>query len=656
MNKTSHFRFCEFASPVALTLLLAGNLWSVTDETFEVKEPAITAKERSHWSFQPLVRPDVPDVKNKATARNPIDAFVLRKLEDHNLALMLEANRRTIIRRLSFDITGLPPESAQTEQFVNDKSPYAYGRLVDRLLASPAYGERWAQHWLDLARFAETDGFEHDKVRPDAWRYRDWVIRALNADTPYDRFIQMQIAGDELYPDDPDAALATGFLLSGPDMPDINDQEERRHTVLNEITSTVGTSLLGLGIGCAQCHDHKYDPVSQADFYRMRAFFENTVHTKRDRQLGHKIVEPTPAPPTSHLMIRGDFRRPGPELQPAFLRIADCNSKRQTQPGANSNTDSSSRRSKLAKWLTRPNHALGLRVVANRLWQHHMGSPLVGTPNDFGFQGDAPTHPELLDWLATEIPRRGWSLKAIHRLIVSSATYRQASFVSGDRWEMAYKADPENKLFSRMNRTRMDGETIRDTMLAVSGTLNRETGGPGVRPPLSEEITITLLKDQWQVSPDESDHFRRSIYLFARRNMRYPMFDVFDRPDANASCARRHESTTAPQSLTLLNSEFSLDMARRLAGRSLAIAGTNLNNRISFCYETTLGRPPTVSEAVQSAGFVLQQAEELTAHGRQPESLARPLPPLSNLDAYEEAAFIDFCLVLFNLSEFIYVD
>lgn len=656
MNKTSHFRFREFALPVALTLLLTGNLWSVGDETIEVEEPAITAKERSHWSFQPLVRPDVPDVKNKATARNPIDAFVLRNLEDHNLVLMPEANRRTIIRRLSFDITGLPPESAQTEQFVNDKSPYAYERLVDRLLASPAYGERWAQHWLDLARFAETDGFEHDKIRPEAWRYRDWVIRALNADIPYDRFIQMQIAGDELYPDDPDAALATGFLLSGPDMPDINDQEERRHTVLNEITSTVGTSLLGLGIGCAQCHDHKYDPVSQADFYRMRAFFENTVHTKRDRQLGHKIVEPTPNPPTSYLMIRGDFRRPGPELQPAFLRIADCNSKREMQPGANTNADSSGRRSQLAKWLTQPNHALGLRVIANRLWQHHMGSPLVGTPNDFGFQGDTPTHPELLDWLATEIPRRGWSLKAIHRLIVSSATYRQASFLSSDRWEMARKADPENKLFSRMNRTRLDGEAIRDTMLEVSGTLNRETGGPGVRPQLSEEITITLLKGQWRVSTNESDHFRRSIYLFARRNMRYPMFDVFDRPDANASCARRHESTTAPQSLTLLNSEFSLDMARRLAGRSLEVAGTDLNTRIGFCYKTTLGRPPTVSEAVQSTKFVSQQVEELKAHGRQPETLAKPLPAGSNFDVHEEAAFIDFCLVLFNLSEFIYID
>lgn len=651
------FRQCQptIAALVCLLISLNDARASAVIEA-EIEEPEITQKERRHWSFQPLVRPGIPAVLNGKRVRNPIDAFVLRKLERRDLSLMRPASRRTLIRRLSFDLTGLPPSQSDIEHFLNDDSPRAYERLIDRLLASDAYGERWAQHWLDLARFAETDGFEHDKIRPDAWRYRDWVVRALNADIRYDQFVQMQIAGDELFPDDPDAALATGFLLSGPDMPDINDQEERRHTVLNEITSTVGKSLLGLGLGCAQCHDHKYDPVSQADFYRMRAFFENTVHTKRDRQLGHKIVEPGPEAPPSYLMVRGDFRRAGPEVQPAFLRIANHDSEAPPNVEPIDSETSSGRRTMLAKWLTQPDNALGMRVIANRLWQHHMGSPLVGTPNDFGFQGDKPTHPDLLNWLATELPRREWSLKSMHRLILNSATYRQASYGSGPEWERALREDPKNTLLSRMNRTRLDGESIRDSMLSVSGTLNREMGGPGVRPPLSKEITVTLLKNQWQVSTNKSDHYRRSIYLFARRNMRYPMFDVFDRPDANASCARRHQSTTAPQSLTLLNSDFSLEMARRLAGRTHTEPGDPSQQRITACYQLALGRPPTANEVRASSEFIDQQASVLKTSSRATGSLATPIPSRAESDPFQEAAFVDFCLALFNLNEFIYID
>jgi hypothetical protein len=627
------------------------------DSTKEaIAEPPITSKERDHWAFRPLARPKVPAVAQSSQVANPIDAFVLARLERRNLTLMPRADRRTLIRRLSFDLTGLPPTPGEVETFLADPSDRAYEDLIDRLLASPAYGERWAQHWLDVARFAETDGFEHDKIRPEAWRYRDWVIRAFNEDIPYDRFLQMQIAGDELFPDDPGAVLATGFLLSGPDMPDINDQEERRHTVLNEITSTVGASILGLGLRCAQCHDHKYDPVSQADFYRTRAFFENTIHTKRDKQLGHVVREPGPVPPTSHLMIRGDFRRPGPELLPAYLRIANVDDAPFLETSHVGDRESSGRRSAFAKWLTRPDHPLTLRVIVNRLWQHHFGEPLVGTPNDFGFQGDRPTHPLLLDWLATEMPSRGWSFKSMHRLILTSATYQQMSFGSGEPWERARRADPQNRLWSRMNRQRLTGEAIRDAMLSIGGMLNRESGGPGVRPPLSEEITVTLLKNQWQVSTNEADHYRRSIYLFARRNMRYPMFDVFDRPDANASCARRHESTTAPQSLTLLNSGFSLETARRLAGRSFLETGPRMEDRIRTCYRLALGRPPVSDELTQSLRFIEAQARALESSSRTPDTLAFPIPAVTDSDPFRESALVDFCLALFNLSEFVYID
>ncbi len=640
-----------WAPALVPTRVKAGNA-----EADPVKEPPITERERSHWSFLPLASPVPPAVNHREQVRNPIDQFVLRQLEERGLSLMPEAARRVLIRRLSFDLRGLPPTPAEIAEFEADGSPGAYVRLVDRFLESPAYGERWAQHWLDLARFAESDGFEHDQIRPDAWRYRDWVIRALNDDLPYDRFVQWQLAGDELEPERPEAAIATGFLLAGPDMPDLNLQEERRHLVLNEMTSTVGAAFLGLGLGCAQCHDHKYDPVSQADFYRMRAFFENTVHPKRDQPLGHQIAEPgTPARAT-HLMIRGDFRRPGPELAPAVPRIASLDGSGTDRSDVPAKDLSTGRRRALAEWLTRPDHPLAMRVIANRLWQHHFGVPLVGTPNDFGFQGEPPTHPGLLDWLATELPRRGWSLKAMHRLIVGSATYRQASFGAGEAWERARRLDPDNRLLSRMNRTRLDGESIRDAMLAVSGSLNPEPGGPSVRPPLSAEIMVTLLKDQWQASTNVSDHHRRSIYLFARRNLRYPLFDTFDRPDANASCARRHESTTALQSLTLLNSEFSLDMARRLAGVMLADSQPSMPATIERGYRLALGRRPDTSELNAAREFVGRHATELQAAGRSPDTLATPLPPSAGLDPYQGAALVDFCLALFNLNEFTFVD
>ncbi|HUG92926.1 MAG TPA: DUF1549 and DUF1553 domain-containing protein [Planctomycetaceae bacterium] len=732
-----------------------------------VTETPITAGDREHWSFRPLERPDVPAVANAAWPRNAVDRFVLAKLESAGLDPMPEASRATLIRRLTFDLTGLPPTPEEIDEFAADASPEAHEKLVDRLLASDAYGARWAQHWLDLARFAETDGFEHDLVRPNAWRYRDWVIDALNADLPWDEFVRLQLAGDVLRPGDRGVGVATGFLLCGPDMPDINLQEERRHNFLNDITATVGSVFLGLQIGCAQCHDHKYDPLSQLDFYRLRACFESaeifgehaiatpaeqaehdrrvagreqrltelqadverleqsvqdrvrrergeekrrlspnellehftadehrrrielTAERERLRKerlpelpMGRVVKERSGRLEPSHLWVRGDFRRKGPAIEPAFPRIANpagLTPAGVPVAGLPRETHSPGTRAALAEWLTRPDNPLAARVLANRLWQHHFVRGLSDTPSDFGVVGDEPTHPELLDWLALEFVRRSdsqlatlnsqpWSFKRFHRLVVNTASYRQASRpsepgwaddvrqIAGERWRRAVAEDPDNELLSRMRRRRLDGEAIRDTLLAVSNRLCQRRGGPGVRPPLPEELVATLLKNQWSVTPDLEDHARRSIYLFVRRNLRYPLFEVFDGPDTNASCPRRNRSTIAPQALVLLNSELSLAAARGLAGRALVEADGEVGAQIALCYRLVLGREPTAAERDLAVQFVRKTARQLREEGRERASLAVPARLPEATDIYDAAALTGFCLALFNVNEFVYVE
>ncbi len=669
-------------------------------------------------------------------------------MEAAGLAPLAPADRLTLIRRVSFDLTGLPPTSQEVDSFVNDPAPDAYDQLLDRLLGSSAYGERSAQHWLDLVRFAETDGFEHDLERPNAWRYRDWVITALNNDLPYDEFIRQQLAGDEFFPHDADAAIATGFLLCGPDMPDINLLEERRHNFLNDMTGTVGSILLGLQVGCAQCHDHKFDPVSQLDFYRLRAFFDPAALFKdhplprpsgspdpsetgpgaRLKQLlaeiqaledsarkrlraenpdlqptqkeivqaltdderqayetataqadqlkktykppevphGRIVVERLADLKPSHLMVRGDFRREGPEVFPAYPRIVDLSGDAVAAPAPDAAT--TTRRSQLARWITSPDNPLTARVIVNRLWQHHFGRGLVETASDFGKMGSEPTHPELLDWLAGELPRRGWSLKQMHKLMLSSAVYQQASRPaavgqSDDQshetlanWKKSRRLDPENRWLARMNRQRLEGEAIRDAMLAAADRLSLRRGGPGVRPPLPAEVSATLLKNQWNVSPDEEDHCRRSIYLFVRRNLRYPLFEAFDRPDTNASCPRRNRSTIAPQALILLNSEFSLSAARDLVGFLYAHAGNDTAPQIKLAYRRVLGRDPVPDELDAGLSFLVDQTARLKQSNRPASELAAPAALPEGMEPYAAAALTDFCLALFNLNEFVYVD
>ena len=607
-----------------LLLLLTGSLAqakSIHASNDPVRdEPPIATDDKEHWAFKPLQRPQVPKLKNEATARNEVDRFVLAKLEAAGQTLSPQADPATLMRRVAFDLTGLPPAIEDVRAFMKDSGDRAFEAYVDKLLATLQYGERWAQHWLDLARYAETDGFEYDTERKHAYKYRDCVIEALNKDLPFDQFVRQQIAGDEMTPQE---MMATGFLVAGPDMPDINLQDERRHVVINDITSTFGSAFLGVTIGCAQCHDHPYDPLSQADFYRLRAFFDNLPEMKRDKAVGPAFVEVSATSPPSHVSIRGDFRRPGPAVQPAFPRIANQEAK---SVSATPLEKSSGRRSALAQWLTQPTNGLFLRASVNRLWQHHFGKPLAGIPNDLGHQGEAPTHPELLDWLATELPRQKWSLKAMHKLIVMSATYRQSSLPTPGHLDTVNYA-----LFPRR---RLSGEEVRDALLAVSGQINLKPGGASVRLPLPPEVSATLLKKQQGATTDPPELHRRSIYTFARRNLRHPLFELFDRPDALMSCGRRNESTTAPQALMLFNSEFSLSMAQAIAAQVKA-SGSDPTTLVTSAIWQCYARAPSAKELALGTAFIERQTA---------------------LTATFDEAITDYCLALLNANAFLTID
>ncbi len=599
------------------------------------------AADEVHWAFVAPGRTEVPGVRETSWIANPIDAFVLARLEERGWAHAAEADRATLLRRLSYDLTGLPPSPEELENFLADGSPLAYDRLVDRLLASPHLGERWGQHWLDLARFAETDGFEFDQARPDAWRYRDWVVQALNRDLPYDTFVRLQLAGDQVRPGDPAAFIATGFNRCYPDMVDLNDQGLRRQNALNDITETTGLVFLGLTIGCARCHDHKFDPIRQTDFYALQAFFASArfrddyplssadERRARDRSGGRVsakargIDEPGGPVPATYLLRRGEFGARGPEIAPSFPAVLRASHSREAlSPGPLAR--SAGRRSALADWLVRPDHPLTARVMVNRIWRHHFGRGLVDTPSDFGTMGDEPTHPELLDWLATEFVARGWSTKAMHRLIVTSATYRQRSRADG----RGPTDDPENALLWRQNRRRLDGEAIRDSLLAVSGRLNRAMGGRSVFPELPPELSRLSSKGAvWPVSPRTEDRERRSLYVFVRRNLRYPFFEVFDRPDTNASCPQRAVTTIAPQALSLLNSPLARDAARALAARALGEAGPDPARQLEWMGRLVFGRPPDDAERRLIGQF--------RAH---------------------DGSLYHLCLAILNTNAFVYVD
>jgi mono/diheme cytochrome c family protein len=585
-----------------------------------------------HWAF---VVPKRPAVLERG---NPIDYFVRKKLSDSGLSLSPPADKTTLIRRATLDLTGLLPSPKELDDFLADKSPDAFEKVVDRLLASPHYGERQARHWLDLARYADSNGYTIDGPR-SIWPYRDWVIKALNDDVPFDRFTVEQLAGDML----PNAAaankVATGFHRNTSfNEEGGTDPEQFRVERVVDRTNTTGAVWLGLTVGCAQCHDHKYDAFSQKDYYRLYAFFNSSdeptlplggppdvekkiadlqakaVETRRvgddegTKKLEAEIKKLSGQIPTTLVMkerakprdtfvqIRGDFLRKGDAVTPGYPTAVSTETK-----GTLTRLD-------LAKWLVSPQNPLTARVVVNREWQKFFGVGLVETENDFGMQGSLPTHPELLDWLAVEFTspklETPWSLKALHKTIVLSDTYRQSSAMRKDLTER----DPRNLLLGRQNRVRLEAEVIRDAALSASGLFNPKVGGPGVFPPQPKEVfSFTQSQRKWEESKGP-DRFRRGMYTYIWRQSQHPLMTTFDAADAQTACTKRNRSNTPLQALHLANDPVFVELAEGLGKRIESDAPTDPEAKVAFAFRVCFSRPPTDGEAARVLSYYAEQA------------------------------------------------
>ncbi len=740
----------------------------------ESKVGASNAGSKKYWAFVKPVRHDPPTVRNATWVRNPIDNFILKKLEEKSLQPAQEADRRVLIRRLYFDLLGLPPAPEDVKTFVENSSPKAYEELVDRLLSSPQYGERWGRHWLDLARYADTNGYEGDAEFFHAWRYRDYVIDAFNNDKPYDEFIKEQLAGDEfaevnsagpLPPSEPEKVVALTFLRLAPFTEPRG--EESRDILLSEMVTTTTSVFLGLTVGCAKCHDHKYDMVPTRDFYRTKAFFasvyiaaaslddvqqlggpqpaefyrpgekervekirtgykkdletteaefaifykpllerlvevrkrekaekpekpekaekakenkpltlkdlERVINTENNNALSLQKKDETftagekqqfaafserilrlknaihrwePAAmslrngddppygasvPTTYVLIRGNYEQPGEPVQPGFLSAIAGNSDSASLPlDRYKRHPTRGRRLTLANWIASPDNPLTGRVMVNRLWQHHFGRGIVETPSDFGKNGAPPTHPELLDWLATQFVQEKWSVKAMHRLILNSSTYRQASTTLDKK---APQVDPDNHLLSRFPRLRLEGEALRDSVLTVSGRLNLDRGGPPVYPPLPhglDEAQRVQLINTWETSSGPEGR-KRSIYVFQRRSLNLPMLETFDAAVPNASCDRRRNSVTALQPLSMYDGDFVNTEAKYFAERVRKETGSDPGEQIQRAFLIAFGRVPKPGEAQKVRSFM--------------DSVAS-----------KDDALIGVCRVLLNSNEILYVD
>jgi hypothetical protein len=692
--------------------------------------------DRAHWSFQPVRRPEISEVRDRAWVQNPIDAFVLAKLEEQGWSPAPPAARPALLRRLHFDLTGLPPTPEEVEAFENDPSPTALPRRIDDLLARPSHGERWARHWLDVVRFAETNGYERDAVKPHAWRYRDYVIRAFNDDKPFDRFLIEQLAGDELPDRSAETMIATGFLRVGPWDDEPADPKQDRFDQLDDIVRTTSEVFMGLTLGCARCHDHKYEPFTQADYYRMVAVFdplrrpqngrteldlpagspdELAREQQRDRLIaaarrvldalreearalhlasgnsrlpaeaiealklnpfqrneeqkalaerhakeleaeiaaglplpirqamdgqeqiiaelrrqtpdlprGYFWSEPSASPPPTHVLLRGQAAAPGPVAAPGWPAVLTA-----SQPVFPAPERTTLRRLTLARWLARPDHPLTARVIVNRVWQHHFGEGLVRTTSEFGTMGEEPTHPELLDWLASWFVEHGWSLKALHRLILSSSTYQMSTRAVTPHDD----EDPEDRLLWRRPYRRLEAEAIRDAMLAVSGRLDPMMYGPSVYP----EIPRAALEshsdpDRVWMPFDERAASRRTVYAMIKRSLVVPMLEVLDFCDTTQSASRRSVTSVATQALTLLNGEFVNRQARHFADRLRREAGPDPDAQIRRACLLALGRPPSPRE------HEVLRAYLTSGEGGQTPRLTR------------------MCRAIFNLNEFVYPD
>ena len=745
----------------------------------------VTEQEKNFWSFQPLVRHVPPAVKAMNRVRTPVDQFVLKRLEEKGFAFAADADRQTLVRRLYLDLTGLPPSVEEVDRFLADTSPDAYDQLVDRLLASPRYGERWGRHWLDSAGYADSEGAtEQDVIRQDAYRYRDYVIQSLNQDQPFDEFVREQLAGDEMvkppYTEMDEVSIrrltATGFLRMAPDGTASDNKPNQRNQVMANTLKIVSTSLLGITVGCAQCHNHRYDPISQADYYRLRAIFEPTLNwqdwrtpaqrrlslytdanrkeaaeievkakaveaerskkqetyieqtfqrelaklpeglrqpitearkTPADKQTAEqkKLLKDNPTVnvtagslylydkkaaddlatyvkkakeiretkpveqflraaweptgkelPVTHLFHRGDFEQPKQALEPAELAVL---SKDQsfTIPSNNQDLASSGRRLAYATWLTSGEHPLFARVMVNRIWKHYMGRGIVETAGDFGFLGTRPTHPQLLDWLATELVRQNWSLKQLHRLLVKSTVYRQASIRNPE----LDKIDRENRFYGHRSIRRLDAEALRDTLLSVSGVLNEQSYGKPV--PVMADRT-----GQWVIGmenlnagrpgpvlPMHGQEFRRSIYIQVRRSRPLAVLDTFDLPRMDPNCTGRASSTVAPQALMLMNSDYVITQSTYFAERLQREFPNDLTAQVAQAWKLAFSRAAPQDEIDAAVQFVqAQQAQFEQQDGQQKKD--KNADPAKEKAAHELAALTSLCQALLSSNQFLYVE
>jgi hypothetical protein len=558
---------------------------------------------------------------------------------------------------------------------VNDASSDAWERVVDRLLASPHYGERWGRHWLDLARYADSSGFHNDLDRPHAWRYRDYVIRSFNDDKPYARFVAEQLAGDEVPGADEESLVATGFCRNAPSNDDNmgNNKEQYRLDELDDVISTTATVFLGLTVGCARCHDHKFDPITSADYYSLLAIFNGTekrgVPKESDDKTKakepakyHALIETKSKVRATHVLLRGSLQNKGPEVPPAVPVVLAANPPRFPQPAPDA--ASSLRRRTLAEWIASPDNALAWRVLANRIWQHHFGRGLVATPSNFGFNGARPSHPELLDFLAARLIADGGRWKALHRMILTSATYQQSagtekylviSNQSGSaprnttqslitNYSSAAALDPDNALLSHMPLRRLEAESLRDAVLAVSGKLNTKGGGPGIKPRIRADLLPASQRNKWPALATEGpEHWRRSVYIYVKRQLLMPMMELFDAPTTTDSCAERTRSVVPTQALVLMNDEFIEDHAGFLAQRAAAESDGTLAKSIERMHLLALARAPSAERLKHSASFVTARE---AVYASEPDAKTSP----------RQRALADLAHVLFNSSEFITIE
>ncbi|MBI5761763.1 MAG: DUF1553 domain-containing protein [Planctomycetales bacterium] len=717
-----------------------------------------TDDDRNHWAFRPVPPVQPPTLGRQADwVRNPIDSFILQRLHERGMSPSPAADDRTWLRRVSFDLIGLPPTPEQVDEFLNDTSPNARERVVDRLLADTGYGVRWGRRWLDVVRYADTNGYERDGNKPHVWRYRDYVIDSLNADKPFDRFLTEQLAGDELDDANAESMIATTFLRLGTWDDEPADPLVDRYDQLDDVIGTVSATFLGLTLRCARCHNHKFEPLSQIDYARMLAVFEPLKRPQRDREEldvavgtreertnysaavarrdaalqslrdqlkvlddqvrerffrnkptqltaeaieAHRLPEtqrnaaqkklaketqkqfdddvakirtadeqrqrsgfesasqaiqssgptelprayilhePAGPPPVTQVFRRGNPTTPAGVVSPGIPVVLSGTATPALPP-----SDRATRhRLSLATWMTDAKNPLVSRVIVNRLWQGHFGNGLVGTENDFGTAGDAPTHPELLDWLAAELLRNGWRLKPIHKLIVLSNTYGQSSV----RREDAEKLDTANDLLWRFPYRRLEAEAIRDAVLAVNGQLNLKMSGPGMFPRIAPEVLAGQSRPGagWGAF-DEREASRRSVFVFVKRSLVVPEFELLDFADTNASCEQRPVSTIPTQALTLLNGEFFNQQAKHFAERLIRDTGADPTPQIAKAYHLALSRPPTSEEVAAALAFLDRQAKRLRDEaGTAEQPSADPT----------KLALQALCLVLYNLNEFVYVD